>query len=148
MNKIKTAIPMAAIIAVMAFTGNAQARNIKQPAQYDDRYDDNYNGDEEYCREYTQTFSIGGERETGYGTACLQPDGSWKIVSQEDKDDKGDESSINYVVREETVYVQPREIIFAPGHRWHRRPVTIVRGHYGRPYPPYGHYRGHGHRHH
>ena len=34
-----------------------------------------------YCREYQQTVTVGGETETAYGTACRQPDGSWKIVS-------------------------------------------------------------------
>lgn len=31
------------------------------------------------CREYTQTIRVGGREEKGYGTACRQPDGSWKI---------------------------------------------------------------------
>jgi surface antigen len=35
----------------------------------------------QYCREYTQNITIGGETETGYGTACRQPDGSWKIIN-------------------------------------------------------------------
>ena len=35
----------------------------------------------EYCREYTQTITIGGERHQSYGTACRQPDGTWRIVS-------------------------------------------------------------------
>jgi len=34
-----------------------------------------------YCREYTQEINIGGQKQTGYGTACRQPDGSWEIVS-------------------------------------------------------------------
>ena len=34
-----------------------------------------------YCREFTQTIKVGGRTEEGYGTACRQPDGSWKIVS-------------------------------------------------------------------
>lgn len=34
-----------------------------------------------YCREYTQTVMIGGEEHQAYGTACRQPDGTWKIVS-------------------------------------------------------------------
>lgn len=34
-----------------------------------------------YCREYTATARIGGETRTVYGTACRQPDGSWKLVS-------------------------------------------------------------------
>jgi surface antigen len=32
------------------------------------------------CREYQQTITVGGRTEEGYGTACRQPDGSWKIV--------------------------------------------------------------------
>ena len=34
-----------------------------------------------YCREFTQTITVGGKTEKGYGTACRQPDGSWQIVS-------------------------------------------------------------------
>ncbi|RMF16633.1 MAG: glycine zipper 2TM domain-containing protein [Alphaproteobacteria bacterium] len=33
-----------------------------------------------YCREFTQKIFVGGQEVTGYGTACRQPDGSWKIV--------------------------------------------------------------------
>ena len=33
-----------------------------------------------YCREYQQTVTIGGQPERSYGTACRQPDGSWKTV--------------------------------------------------------------------
>jgi len=32
------------------------------------------------CREYQQTVLIGGEEQQAYGTACRQPDGTWKIV--------------------------------------------------------------------
>ena len=35
----------------------------------------------EYCREYQQTVTIDGQEHQAYGTACRQPDGSWKIVS-------------------------------------------------------------------
>lgn len=34
----------------------------------------------EYCREYSQTIVVGGKKQDGYGTACRQPDGTWKIV--------------------------------------------------------------------
>jgi surface antigen len=34
-----------------------------------------------YCREYQQTIRVGGETQKAYGTACRQPDGSWKIQS-------------------------------------------------------------------
>lgn len=33
-----------------------------------------------YCREYQTTVNIGGQTEQAYGTACRQPDGSWKVV--------------------------------------------------------------------
>jgi surface antigen len=32
------------------------------------------------CREFQQTITVGGRTEEGYGTACRQPDGSWRIV--------------------------------------------------------------------
>jgi hypothetical protein len=31
-----------------------------------------------YCREYTETVTIAGTVHTAYGTACQQPDGSWR----------------------------------------------------------------------
>ena len=34
----------------------------------------------EYCREYQQTITVAGRSEQAFGTACRQPDGSWKIV--------------------------------------------------------------------
>lgn len=34
-----------------------------------------------YCREYTMTTMVGGRPVEAYGTACMQPDGSWRIVS-------------------------------------------------------------------
>ncbi len=33
-----------------------------------------------YCREYQTTVNVGGQQQQAYGTACRQPDGSWKIV--------------------------------------------------------------------
>lgn len=34
-----------------------------------------------YCREYQTTVTVGGKTEQAYGTACRQPDGSWKVVN-------------------------------------------------------------------
>ncbi len=34
-----------------------------------------------YCREYQQIVTIDGKQEKAYGTACRQPDGSWKAVN-------------------------------------------------------------------
>ncbi|MFZ4124599.1 MAG: RT0821/Lpp0805 family surface protein [Rickettsiales bacterium] len=33
-----------------------------------------------YCREFNQTINVGGKTEQAYGTACRQPDGSWKVT--------------------------------------------------------------------
>ena len=43
-----------------------------------------YKGDNgQYCREFTNKINVGGQTQTGYGTACRQPDGSWQIVSSD-----------------------------------------------------------------
>jgi surface antigen len=34
----------------------------------------------QYCREYRTTASIGGESQSTWGTACRQPDGSWRLM--------------------------------------------------------------------
>jgi len=39
-----------------------------------------YESTEGPCREYTLDAQIGGRTEQVYGTACRQPDGSWRIV--------------------------------------------------------------------
>jgi surface antigen len=35
----------------------------------------------EYCREYQSVATINGQKQKMYGTACRQPDGSWKTVN-------------------------------------------------------------------
>jgi surface antigen len=34
-----------------------------------------------YCREFQQEITIDGKPQRSYGTACRQPDGSWKIIN-------------------------------------------------------------------
>lgn len=34
----------------------------------------------QYCREYSQTITVGGQKQQGYGKACRQPDGTWQMV--------------------------------------------------------------------
>ena len=34
----------------------------------------------EFCREFQKEIAVGGRVERGYGTACLQEDGSWRIA--------------------------------------------------------------------
>lgn len=42
---------------------------------------DGYSTAGRYCREYQQTIIVGGQEQSGYGTACQQPDGSWEIIN-------------------------------------------------------------------
>ena len=41
-----------------------------------------YQADNTPCREFTQTITIDGKPETGRGTACRQPDGTWRMTGQ------------------------------------------------------------------
>lgn len=34
-----------------------------------------------YCREYQAMMRVGGRLQPTYGTACMQPDGSWEVVN-------------------------------------------------------------------
>jgi surface antigen len=34
-----------------------------------------------YCREYQAVSTVAGRKQQTYGTACMQPDGSWEIVN-------------------------------------------------------------------
>lgn len=42
---------------------------------------DGYASNGSYCREYQQTVYVGGRAQQASGTACQQPDGTWRIVS-------------------------------------------------------------------
>ena len=39
------------------------------------------NDEGDYCREFQQSITVGGKTERAYGTACRQPDGTWRVVS-------------------------------------------------------------------
>ncbi len=41
---------------------------------------DGYDASGAYCREFQQTITVGGQQQQGYGKACRQSDGTWKIV--------------------------------------------------------------------
>lgn len=69
----------------------AQTAPLNQPIQWNNPQSGNYGtvipvregtqpGTGAYCREFQQTVSIGGKTESAYGTACRQPDGTWKVV--------------------------------------------------------------------
>jgi hypothetical protein len=68
------------------------------------------------CREFRQTILIGGRQEQGYGTACRQPDGAWRIVA-------GEAAAAAPVARRTSVYVR-----------------EVPRPYYYPAYYPYGYY--------
>lgn len=77
----------------------------------------------DYCREYTRTVYIGARAQEAYGTACLQPDGSWMIVGEGLGNDIPDNvSNVHYVIRDNNRYVTPPRVVY-----YDRRPVTYRR---------------------
>ncbi len=77
---------------------------------------------DEYCREYTRTVSISNRQEVAYGTACYQPDGSWKIVDEDDQSRIGQRFHDNDVVNNDrSVYSRP---VYQPVYQpYHYRPL-------------------------
>lgn len=108
-----------AVLQILAIAGTAKA-------------------DQPYCREYTQTFTIGNTTQKGYGTACLQPDGSWEIQKPASLPSSSrtvvQQQPITYVIKENHTY-------FVPSRPF--RNEIVISG-----YPSYGHdyYRNHHHR--
>lgn len=119
----------------------------------------------DYCREYTQSLTIAGKTQKGYGSACLQPDGSWELQNSEPAEAAApaapnapaspaipsseyvETRSVGYVVEDDRVFVTPPEpfvvgTVFIGGERHH----------FGRDFRPYHHggtyYGGHGPRNH
>ncbi len=73
-----------AAIAAFGVAGRAQAQDVP------------------YCREYQRKVTVGGKIVDSYGTACMQPDGSWKL-------DSGD--LINDI--SQPVYSEPVQVAYA-----------------------------------
>lgn len=77
----------------------------------------------EYCREYTRTIYIGGRAENGYGTACMQPDGDWKVELQSGSGEMAQNSYTYYTqdLNAAPVYIQSAPVIVRPA------PVIVQR---------------------
>lgn len=58
---------------------------------------------QEYCREYTRDVQIGGHVEKAYGTACLAPDGQWRITSEDTPNGATAQPVVQTVVVEQPV---------------------------------------------
>jgi hypothetical protein len=102
------------------------------------------------CREFTKTVTIGGTQQQAYGTACRQPDGTWKLAQQEQQP-----TEQRYVPQQQAPVIvaapPPRVVYVYPEPYYQPRPYYYEP--YGwRPYRPgpsfgFGYGFG-GHRHH
>jgi len=59
--------------------GTVEWQNPDTGAQYAVTPTKTFQASGNYCREYTRTVTVAGDRETAYGKACRQPDGAWRI---------------------------------------------------------------------
>ncbi|PZQ48850.1 MAG: hypothetical protein DI551_00520, partial [Micavibrio aeruginosavorus] len=67
----------------------------------------------DYCREYTRTVTVGNRVQDAYGTACLQPDGSWMIVGEGLNNNvpyQGE--NVTYIVNDNNRYVVPPRVVY------------------------------------
>lgn len=79
-------------------------------------FSNNAQANDNYCREYTKTIIIGDQKQVGYGTACLQPDGDWKIMKKSEQVSLEKHSIISYAVPQKIVY-QPIKVSTKQRHR-------------------------------
>ncbi len=87
-----------------------------------------------YCREYQKTIRVGNRMESGYGTACMQPDGSWMIVDASGNVDPFDElvsQNVSLVAQEQPVYFpygryyRPVTYYAPVRYRYYRQPAYV-----------------------
>lgn len=89
-----------------------------------------------YCREYQQTVTVGGRLQDSYGTACQQPDGSWKILPSDLQSSMTpDEPPVEYISAPQ--YISPPVYTVPPPAYYQPQPYY---GPYAYPYsrPYYG----------
>lgn len=84
-----------------------------------------YAGDasaQEYCREYSQAVTIGGQRQSSYGVACMQPDGAWQIISGDNNTGytpAGFGGGYGYAPAPAPVYVPVPAPVYRPSSSFH-----------------------------
>lgn len=101
-----------------------------------------------YCREYTQTVRVGGVLQPSYGTACMQPDGSWEMVGNP-QPVAVSPPVIQQPVVQQVTYLTPQPVYYPSYRAYQPRQVislNIGHGYRDRGYRNGYHY-GHSHRH-
>ena len=143
----KYILTAAAIAAIIGSANTAQA----------------YQGADQHCREYTRTIYVGGQAQEGVGKACLQRDGSWRIVSEAQVPATLPSTTTKvknvYIERDHYVpahryrygnYYRPNSgLTISLGNHWGHKPYWKKRKHYRKYHRHYdhGHYY-HPHRYH
>ena len=88
---------------------------------------------ESYCREVIMDVVIGGVEQQAYGTACREPDGSWKIKNLKPKPASrgGVDDSARESERPEGIGIELRGIVIIPGRSLamleRRNSKTVIR---------------------
>lgn len=90
---------------------------------------------EQFCREFTKEILIGNNIEQGYGTACLQPDGSWQVISEGPSETR--QNYHNTILIKEKYTVPTYNIHYRHRHKHHRKPYHR---HYRKHYRSHYHY--------
>ena len=86
-----------------------------------------------FCREYTQTVKIGNTLQKGYGTACMQADGSWQVMTPAAPETNYSyappQNTTTYIVEDRPVVYYSRpypapvvDIVFGRDYSSHHRP--------------------------
>lgn len=82
-----------------------------------------------YCREYTKQVSVGGRVQEGYGTACMQPDGSWAVSDEQTQPDPNIQLAGGYYgtysFNNGPIYAAPPPVYYPPAPQYYPpRPYT------------------------
>ena len=74
-----------------------------------------------YCRDFNQKIHINGNYEQAYGRACLQPNGTWKIISSSSYDDDDDYETSHYKIKRTYTHAAPFRLAlyWGDGHHYH-----------------------------
>lgn len=87
---------------------------------------------EPYCREFSQQIVVGGKVRQGYGTACLQPNGSWQIVNAAQVTDdvalQSQAQAVEVQPEPEVQYVVQQPVVYEPVYRPDPFPVFLSLG--------------------
>ena len=76
---------------------------------------------EPYCREYTNHVKVGGKLKESYGTACMQPDGSWQVVKPAES-----EPDENEIAAPQPPFAQPQVLNAPPPQVVYQQAPAVV----------------------